>query len=139
MRSKERSGLFASKALGGAMLGTLAVLAAACATPSGVTGYNAIAQARYALIDAELNDAEELAPEDMAVARDRLARAEAEVAQARPESAARYAREATVTARLASERAALARARARAAEAVEVEREAGTLSERTEAVTEEQR
>jgi hypothetical protein len=129
----------ARNALGVVMLGTMMALAAACATPSGVSGYSAIAQARYALVDAELNDADELAPEDMAVARDRLAKAEAEIAQGRPDSAARYAAQSTVTARLASERAALARARARAAEAVEVEREAGTLIERTEEVTEEQR
>lgn len=111
------------------------LLATACTTASGVTGQNAIAQARYALFDAEAGGAEQMAPAEMALARERLVLAEEAVGQSKPLRAARLARESTATARLAIAQAQLAQAMIQAAEAVRVERDAGALLETTEEAT----
>lgn len=120
------------------LAGTFAT-ATACTTSSGVTGYNAIAQARYALFDAEASEAERFAPDEVAEARSRLEAAEDAVRQSKPVHAARLARESAATARLATAIAQLEQAKLAAVEAAKVERDAGRLKAVTDSVVEEQR
>ncbi len=120
-------------------LGLVVLAAGACTTSSGVAGENAIAQARYALFDAEANGAEQLAASEMQIARERLVAAEKALEQRKPERAARLAQESTATARLATANAALLRATKQAGKAARVERDADMLRETTEAAREEQR
>jgi hypothetical protein len=123
-----------------ALLGALAVLTAgACTTASGVTGKNAIAQARYAIFDADTQGAGEFAPEDLQAARDRLEAANKAIGEGNPLLAARLANEATATSRLAIARTSLARAEIQAAEAGRVKQEAQELRATTKKAREEQR
>ena len=116
------------------VLTALTSLAAnACAGPMTVASKNQIATARYAIREAESNQAGIYAQAELETARAKLEEAK----RAEPDDGVRLAEAATVNAQLASATAARETARAQLAEAKRVQRKSGTLRiEATEAVEE---
>lgn len=101
----------------------VAVAATGCASSLDVAAKSQIAAARYAILDAETQEAQLYAPEEIELARHRLEEAQA----ATPDVGIQLAEQATVNAQLASAIASRESAQAQLAEARRVQRAAGTL------------